>query len=123
MTGQSAKLTVFYDGACPLCRRQRARYERLARAAGDEVVWFDINGREDDLRQLGVDPQLALTELHVGDEAQRIHRELDAYILLMRRVPRLRPLAWIISLPVLRPLLARLYHASVRRRLKRQGRI
>lgn len=123
MTDSSAKLRVFYDGACPLCRRERARYERMAKAAGDAVDWFDINGREDELRRLGIDPHLALTELHVEDEQRRIHRELDAYILLMKRVPRLRPIAWLIGLPLVRPLLARLYHRSVTRRLKRQGRL
>lgn len=123
MTDNSAKLRVFYDGACPLCRRERARYERLARSAGDEIDWFDINGRDEELKRLGIDPQKALTELHVEDDKHRVHRELDAYILLMQRVPRLRPLAWLIGLPLVRPCLARLYHWSVQRRLARQGRL
>ncbi len=123
MTEHSAKLRVFYDGACPLCRRERARYERLAKAGGDRVDWFDINGREDELRRLGIDPYRALTELHVEDEQHRIHRELDAYILLMKRVPLLRAVAWLIGLPLIRPLLSRLYHRSVIRRLKCEGRL
>lgn len=123
MTDNSAKLKVYYDGACPVCRRDRRRYEALAGRAGEAVEWFDITGREEELRRRGIDPQRALTELHVEDEQHRIHSELDAYILLMRRVPRLKPLAWLIGLPVIRPLLARLYHLWVIRRLKREGRL
>ncbi|WP_374090902.1 thiol-disulfide oxidoreductase DCC family protein [Methylomicrobium lacus] len=88
--------------------------------AGDRVCWFDITGQEDRLRELGIDPEKALTELHVQDESGRIHAELDAYILLLRKVPALRPLAWVIGLPVIRPLLARLYHRQVNRRLRKR---
>jgi hypothetical protein len=69
-----------------------------------------------------IDPGLALRELHVADAQGRIHRELDAYILLMSRVRLLRPLAWLIGLPGLRRLLSALYRASVLRRLRASGR-
>ena len=115
------KLTVYYDGACPRCRRDRARYERLSGEGSDAVQWFDITGRDAELCQLGIDPQLALRELHVRDPAGDIHRELDAYILLMSQVRVLRPLAWLIGLPGLRPILSWLYRTSVLRRLGRRA--
>lgn len=123
MNRSASPLTVFYDGACPRCRADRRRYERLAGASGQGVQWLDITGREQELRRAGVDPELALRELHVRDAQGYIHRELDAYSLLMGRVPLLRPLAWIIRLPLVRPLLSRLYRALVLRRLHRSGRI
>ncbi len=95
----------------------------MARHSATQVQWFDITGRDETLRQLGIDPHAALTELHVQDASGRILRELDAYIALMRHVPRLRPLAWLIGLPLVRPALARLYHWNVNRRLRRQGRL
>jgi predicted DCC family thiol-disulfide oxidoreductase YuxK len=118
---QQNKITVYYDGACPKCVRDRQNYEKLSGEAGAEVCWFDITGRERQLRELGIDPQKALSELHVRDADGRIVSELDAYILLMRRVPILKPLAWAMGLPVVRPLLARLYHRQVNRRLKKRG--
>ena len=57
------------------------------------------------------------------DGQGRIHREMDAYILLMSRVRLLKPLAWMMGLPVIRPLLARIYHRMVNRRLERTGRM
>jgi predicted DCC family thiol-disulfide oxidoreductase YuxK len=65
----------------------------------------------------------AIAELHVRDENQHIYSEIDAYILLMARVPKLKPLAWLIDLPVIRPLLSSIYRWMVNRRLKKSGRL
>jgi hypothetical protein len=80
------------------------RYEKLAGEGGKDVVWFDITGRDAELRALGIDPRKALTELHIMDGDGRIRSEMDAYIVLMGRVPKLKLLAWFIGLPLIRPL-------------------
>ena len=123
MSEREKKITVYYDGACPSCIKDRENYEKLAGKNGKDVCWFDITGQDAHLRNLGIDPHKALSELHVRDEQQHIISELDAYILLMSRVPRLKPLAWLIGLPVIRPLLSSLYHWMVNRRLKKTGRL
>lgn len=123
MAEREERITVYYDGACPRCVRDRAQYERLAGEAGEDTCWVDITGRGAELRALGIDPDTALRELHVRDGEGRVRRELDAYILLMARVPRLRPLAWLIGLPGLRTLLSRWYRASVLRRLRAERRL
>ena len=120
---ETGKLTVYYDGSCPTCVKDRQRYETMAGERARNVEWFDITGQDEALRAEGIDPRWALLELHVRDEQGRIHSEMDAYILLMSRVPRLRPLAWLLGLPVIRPTLAALYRWWVRRRLARDGRL
>lgn len=122
MSTSEDNLIVYYDGACPRCRADRRRYERMAGKAGESVQWVDITGRDSELEQMGIDPERALRELHVRDANGEIHRELDAYILLMRRTWLLRPLAWLIGLPGIRGLLSRWYHAWVARRLRASGR-
>lgn len=117
------RLVVYYDGACPRCVRDRERYCRWAGKRADEVEWLDIGGREAELESAGIEPHAALTELHVRDAEGRIHRELDAYRLLLARVPKLRPLGWLIGLPGIRQALSWLYRRWVRRRLRRQGRL
>lgn len=117
------KITVYYDGACPRCVQDRRNYEKLAGKAGEEVCWFDITGQDDKLREIGIEPRKALTELHVSDENQQIHSELDAYILLMERTFLLKPLAWLVGLPLVRPWLARIYRAGVLKRLRQGGRL
>ena len=120
--GDTPQLTVYYDAACPKCRRDRDTYEELLGDTFDEqVCWFDITGQDQYLRDQGIDPEKALTELHVRDANGRIVSELDAYILLMNKVPRLKPIAWLIGLPLVRPLLAKLYHWQVNRRLRKRG--
>ena len=116
-------ITVFYDGACPRCVRDREHDERWAGRAGASVGWFDLTGQDERLRELGIDPHRALTELHVMDENQHLRSELDAYILLLDRVSHLKPLVWLIGRPGIRPWLARLYHRTVERRLRRSGRL
>lgn len=116
-------IRVFYDGACPSCRRDRRQYERLAGHAADQVEWVDITGRDEELKAKGIDPKTALKELHVEDQYGVIHSELDAYVLLMSRAPLLKPLAWLVSRPLVRPLLSRLYHRMVTKRLERTGRM
>ena len=123
MKEEKQKITVYYDGACPSCIKDRENYEKLAGKSGEDVCWFDIAGQESHLRDIGINPQKALSELHVRDEHQQIVSELDAYIVLLSRVILLKPLAWLIGLPVIRPLLASLYHRMVNRRLKRSGRL
>ncbi len=117
------KITVYYDGACPSCIKDRENYEKLAGKNGEDVCWFDITGQDEHLRDIGIDPRLALTQLHVRDERREIVSELDAYIVLMSRVFLLKPLAWFIGLPVIRPLLSSLYHWMVKRRLEKSGRL
>ncbi|GAA0686149.1 hypothetical protein GCM10009104_09930 [Marinobacterium maritimum] len=117
------KITVFYDGACPRCIQDRENYERLDPDANTQVEWFDITGRDKELVELGIDPRKALTELHIRTADGRILSELDAYRVLMTRIPHYRLLGWLIGLPLLRPLASRLYHWSVTRRLRKQGRL
>lgn len=117
MATSASRLVVFYDGSCSACIKDRRWYEKLAGKTGESVEWLDITGRDEELRRQGIDPDKALRELHVKDDQGRVHREMDAYILLMSRVPALKPLAWLIGLPVIRPTLAWLYHRWVAKRL------
>lgn len=116
-------LKVFYDAACPICRRERSRYESWAGEAGETVTWADVNTHETRLRERGVTPQEALLSLHVEDHRGRLVEGIDAYVLLMERVPRLRPFAWLIDLPGVKAVLTWVYRRWVRRRLAREGRL
>lgn len=117
------KITVLYDGACDRCVKDRQHYECWAGDTAGDVEWLDITGQDEYLQSLGIDPLAAMLELHIIDQNQQILSELDAYIVLMRRVPRLKFLAWVLALPLIRPTFAWLYHRSVERRLHKAGRL
>ena len=88
------KITVFDDGAGPRCVRDRAQDEPWTGPARASVCGFDITGQNERLRALGLDPHRALTERPGLDQHPRLRSELEAYILLLDRIPRLKPLAW-----------------------------
>ncbi|MCW8327229.1 DUF393 domain-containing protein [Photobacterium sp. SDRW27] len=121
MTGK-ATITVFYDGSCPSCVRDRKRYELWLGKHIDKVEWFDITGKESYLIQYGIDPDLALRELHLQDCDGRVFRELDAYILLLKQIWWLKPVAWVIQVPFIRHRLSKWYRRQVDERLARDGR-
>jgi len=123
MNNNQLYITVFYDGACPRCIKDRRLYERLAGQGGKHVKWLDITGQDEHLKSLGIDPIKAISELHLQLSNGLILSELDAYIVLMERVWLLKCIAWLISLPVIRPYLSKIYHKKVQKRLKATGRI
>lgn len=116
------KITVFYDGSCPRCIKDRKDYEEKE-SGNDKVLWFDITGKEQELLAMGINPYQALTELHIRNADGHILSELDAYQVLLARIPRYRIIGWLIGLPLLKPLLSSLYRWGVKQRLKKAGRL
>jgi len=116
-------ITVFYDGICPQCVQDRHLYLHIAGQAGAEIKWFDINGQDDYLLSLGINPKIALSELHIQLSDGTVLSEFSAYIVLMKRVWVLKPLALLISVPLVRPFLAKIYHYKVQKRLKATKRL
>ena len=57
------RLTVFYDGACPLCRREIAFYRR--RRGADRVDWVDVSRARSDMVTPGLCRREALARFHV----------------------------------------------------------
>lgn len=57
-----AAVTVYFDGACPLCRREIAHYQRSDRAAALCFVDVSAPGAP---TPVGVDRRLALARFHV----------------------------------------------------------
>jgi len=64
------KPMVFFDGGCPLCRREVAHYRFLDRR--NRVGWIDISRAADLLLQYGIDRGAAMRRLHALDERGRV---------------------------------------------------
>lgn len=127
MSGTKRVIRVFYDQACPSCRKDRVFYEGLNQSSQDEVDWVDVNDPKACLIEKGIDPKQALLALFIEieneDGSRTVLSEIDAYIVLMQRTRLLKPLAFLIGLPLIRPMLSSLYRNWVIRRLTRQGRM
>lgn len=115
-------INIFYDAQCPLCRKERRRYERWLGHEADDIGWLDVSENEQTLRDKGVDPGMALRSLHIETVQGELIEGIDAYRVLMRRISLLVPVAWILGLPGIKPGVRALYDRWVKRRLQKQGR-
>lgn len=103
-TGQS--LHVFYDGDCPLCRREIDHYRGCVGA--DRLAFVDV-GRSAPAPTLGpgLDRDAALRRFHVRGADGRLFSGADAFAHLWMTLPRWRWLGRLLDLRVLgrRPVL------------------
>ena len=114
------KITVFYDGACPLCAREVAKWRKAPFLC--QVDWFDITGQDEELIRLGIDPAFALVELHTKTDDGQIRTSIESYALLLSELAHWRWLGKVISLPVVKSILKWVYDYLTKIRLKRDGR-
>lgn len=100
-------LTVYFDGACPLCAREIALY-RGCRGA-ETVAFVDVGGSEP--LGTGLDRATALARFHVRDADGRLVSGAAAFARLWAQLPAWRPLAFILRLPGALWLAERAYRA------------
>jgi len=105
---------VFYDGACPVCRREIAHYQRSAGA--DAVAWIDATSCPPEAFGPGLSREAALARMHVRGADGRLVSGAAAFALLWQALPRWRWLGRLVgSRPVL-PLAEALYRLFLRLR-------
>ena len=101
------RATVFFDGSCPLCRREIAFYRRLRGA--ETICWQDVSQNDDQSVAPGLTRSAALARFHVMLGDGRLVSGGDAFRAVWRRLPLFRPAALLLSLPGLRWVLNRAY--------------
>lgn len=91
--------TVFYDGACPLCAAEMARYRRAGH--GGRLRFVDISAAGFDPASYGLSLDDFMAQMHVRDAAGRWHRGVDAFPVLWGALPGYgyRLLCAILALP------------------------
>jgi predicted DCC family thiol-disulfide oxidoreductase YuxK len=115
--GRSAT-RVFYDGDCPLCRREIAHYRRLRGA--DRLVWVDIAHDQATLDAHGLSREAAMAKMHVLDAAGQWQTGARAFAEMWSHLPVYRWLARILRNTGTLPVLDRGYSLFARWRLLRR---
>jgi predicted DCC family thiol-disulfide oxidoreductase YuxK len=90
-----AELVVYYDAACPVCRREVAHYQRLP--AQRPVSWQDANVCQ--FGDSGLDCETALRRFHVRSADGRLYSGAAAFSVLWRCLPGWRWLGWACAVP------------------------
>ena len=93
---KSPRTVVFYDGGCPLCRREIAHYRRLGWSPGLE--WLDITRDRERLSDYGLTQRQAMASFHVLDGDGRWHRGAAAFVALWSQLPYYRRLAALVRM-------------------------
>ena len=102
-----ARPKVFYDGGCPLCRREIAHYRRIDSAG--RLHWVDAPGEPGTLDRHGLSLEQAMAELHVLDSSGNWQRGIDAFLVIWQQLPAYRWLAKIVTVSGLRRPLGVVY--------------
>ena len=103
---------AFYDGGCPLCRREIAHYQRIDRDG--HIRWVDIDAQPDVLSGYGLNRDQAMQRMHVRESDGSMVSGARAFIALWQRMPRYRLLARLVSLPGILWIAERLYDVFAR---------
>ena len=99
-SGQVSPLTVYFDGGCPLCRREIALYRKLRGA--DAIAWIDVSDKNDALVSSDLARQDALDRFHVRREDGRLASGAAAFAELWKALPSLSLPGRVLALPVVR---------------------
>ena len=62
--------TIFFDGGCPLCRREIAHYRNLDK--NKNLTWVDITRETKRVNRLGLDQDRLMERFHVMDAHGRL---------------------------------------------------
>lgn len=98
------RLTVWFDGGCPLCRREIALFRRLDRR---KAIHFEDISQPD--AGCPIDTAELLARFHAQEAGQSIVSGAAAFAAMWRAIPVLRPFGELARIPAILWVLERLY--------------
>jgi len=110
-----ADVIVWFDGGCPLSRREIALMRRLDRAGAIQVL--DVASPDD--ASCPLDRAELLARFHAMEDG-RLVSGAEAFAAMWRAIPRLRPLGLLARNPLALRLLEAAYRAFLRVRPRLQ---
>lgn len=93
-SGPITRAVVFYDGGCPVCRREIAHYQRLDRQG--RIDWHDIVAHPEALERVNLNFGQAMRRFHVVDTQGVLRSGAQAFIVVWQQLPGWRWLARIV---------------------------
>lgn len=98
------RVTVWFDGGCPLCRAEIALYQRLDQRAG-RVVFVDLAGDG----TCPIDRADMLARFHAQEAGGPLISGAKAFAAMWKQVTPFQPLGYLAQVPIILPFLDWLY--------------
>lgn len=105
---ESNTLTVFYDGSCPLCRREMALYRN--RLGAGAITWCDVSKSASSQLRPGLCRDAAMARFHVQLPNGDLADGGDAFVALWCALPAFRVPGMVMRLPGVRFLVNEAYN-------------
>ncbi len=102
-------VTVYYDGACPLCVREIGFYR--TRRGAEAIHWLDISEDKPGVLPPDLTREAALGRFHVRDQEGVLRDGADAFAVLWRALPGWAWLGHVVGWPPMLWLTERVYRA------------
>jgi len=96
-----ATCTVYFDGACPVCRREIAHYRR--QSGSESIAWVDASSCDEAELGPGLDRSVVLSRFHVRNADGTLTSGAAAFVAIWLRLPAF---SWLAALASSRPVLA-----------------
>jgi len=113
---QMTKLLVWFDGSCPLCRREIGLMRRLDRS--EAIQFIDVS--ESSPIACPIDRDALLARFHASEDGKMLSGAA-AFAAMWRAIPLLRPIGLLARVPVVLAGLEICYRAFLRLRPSLQG--
>lgn len=110
---------LFFDGGCPLCRREISHYQKIDKK--QRVEWIDIHADPEALAPYGIDWTDAMQRIHLIDSQQQLKTGAYAFVALWKKLPFYHYLSIICRTPGLIPLMDYGYTHFARWRWRRRS--
>lgn len=111
MSDENRKLTIYYDGACPLCRSEIEHYR--AQDEAEALSFVDVSPAGA-MPGADLSRSAALARFHVRDRSGALLSGARAFVEVWRSLPRWRWAARVASNPVVLGVLEIGYRISLR---------
>ncbi len=109
-----AEISVYYNGACPVCRTEIEHYQRrAARHGAGGLGWCDVTAAPGTLADRGIDDDAVIRRLHVVDAQGKVLAGVDAFIALWDKLPGYRWLARLARVAWVRPIADIIYDRAL----------
>ena len=103
MKKEKENFKIFFDGACYLCSTEIDHYRK--KKTSTVIDYVDISSPDFKAESYGLSEDAVNLEMHVQCEDGTIHKGVDAFLEIWRRIPAYERLAWALDRKWIKPAL------------------